>query len=236
MDLVSSHYLEWRQVLCDEHGRVSCSVELGGVGSEAKIPVGVLDVKIEMVPKSRGVEVLSREMTLAQFEMEKQRSAEKERLFLVYAKQWWKEYLQIRQSHSQRLVKIFAQNESGVSRPVCAYVHPLRAGRLLDSPREAARFVSLFPFERTTAVGSGSCSEAWNSLHAMLAQRKGVRYYTRLPVTSDDYLLPLPPPPPPPPRIVKTTLCCCVACCWGSARMPMCVWALKQRGFPTPGS
>ena len=31
------------------------------------------------------------------------------RLFLVYAKQWWKEYLQIRATHRERLVKIFAQ-------------------------------------------------------------------------------------------------------------------------------
>lgn len=41
--------------------------------------------------------------------MERQKTAEKERLFLVYAKQWWREYLQIRPSHNSRLVKIFAQ-------------------------------------------------------------------------------------------------------------------------------
>lgn len=35
--------------------------------------------------------------------------SERERLFLVYAKQWWKEYLQIRDTHQNRLVKIFAQ-------------------------------------------------------------------------------------------------------------------------------
>lgn len=41
--------------------------------------------------------------------LERQKTAEKERLFLVYAKQWWREYLQIRPSHNSRLVKIFAQ-------------------------------------------------------------------------------------------------------------------------------
>lgn len=44
-----------------------------------------------------------------QFTLERQRTAEKERLFLVYAKQWWREYLQIRPTHNTRLVKIFAQ-------------------------------------------------------------------------------------------------------------------------------
>lgn len=44
-----------------------------------------------------------------QFTLERQKTAEKERLFLVYAKQWWREYLQIRPTHNTRLVKIFAQ-------------------------------------------------------------------------------------------------------------------------------
>lgn len=44
-----------------------------------------------------------------QFTLERQKTAEKERLFLVYAKQWWREYLQIRPTHNARLVKIFAQ-------------------------------------------------------------------------------------------------------------------------------
>lgn len=41
--------------------------------------------------------------------LERQKTAEKERLFLVYAKQWWREFLEIRPSHQSKLVKIFAQ-------------------------------------------------------------------------------------------------------------------------------
>ena len=47
--------------------------------------------------------------SLYQVNMERSRQAERERLFLVYAKQWWTEYLQIRPVHKDRLVKIFAQ-------------------------------------------------------------------------------------------------------------------------------
>lgn len=47
--------------------------------------------------------------------LERQRTAEKERLFLVYAKQWWKEFLEIRPSHKSKMVKIFAQ--------VCLHSH-----------------------------------------------------------------------------------------------------------------
>ena len=39
---------------------------------------------------------------------------------------------------------------------MCSYVTPLSAGRLLDSPRHAARFVSLIPYTKVDAVGSGN--------------------------------------------------------------------------------
>lgn len=50
---------------------------------------------------------------------------------------------------------MFATNEQGADLPVCTYVQVMRAGRLLDSPRHAARFVSLLPFERDDTLGAG---------------------------------------------------------------------------------
>ena len=38
------------------------------------------------------------------------------------------------------------------------YIQPMRAGRLLDSPRHAARFVSLLPFEKDESLGGGKYS------------------------------------------------------------------------------
>ena len=71
------------------------------------MPVGVLEMRLEVIPRTR--DHLSEQIVSAQVSLERNRQAERERLFLVYAKQWWKEYLQIRPSHGQRLVKIFAQ-------------------------------------------------------------------------------------------------------------------------------
>ena len=76
-------------------------------GAESKVPVGILEASIELLPKC--VQVLTEEVVSTQVSLEKNRQSERERLFLVYAKQWWKEYLQIRPNHGQRLVKIFAQ-------------------------------------------------------------------------------------------------------------------------------
>ncbi|KAJ7418400.1 Centrosomal protein of 76 kDa [Willisornis vidua] len=105
--LVASYFLEWRSVLAAENGITNVAVELLGVGTESKVSVGVLNIRLEMYPQLN--KMLSPEITSTQFTLERQKTAEKERLFLVYAKQWWREYLQIRPTHNTRLVKIFAQ-------------------------------------------------------------------------------------------------------------------------------
>ncbi|XP_056618560.1 centrosomal protein of 76 kDa [Triplophysa dalaica] len=169
--LVSSYFLEWRTVLGAPHGKNKVSVELLGVGSECKVPVGVLNLKLELYPPL--TETLNPEVISTQQSLERQRTAEKERLFLVYAKQWWQEFLEIRPSHQSKLVKIFAQDENGVNRPVCSYVRVLRAGRLLESPRQAARFVSLLAQEKAPVVGGGVRQEQWCSMMAFLCRNKG---------------------------------------------------------------
>ena len=138
IETVGTCRLEWRSVLTERSGKMLASIELSGVGSEASVPAGILDLKLEILPCSRD-DLVHADVLSAQLAMEKQRRDERERLFLVYTKQWWREYLEIRSTHSQRLVKIFAPDETGVNHPVCSYVRPLRAGRLLDSPRHAAR-------------------------------------------------------------------------------------------------
>ncbi|MEE6464551.1 hypothetical protein FKM82_006291 [Ascaphus truei] len=169
--LVASHFLEWRSVLGAQKGVTSVAVELLGVGTECKVSAGVLNVKLELYPLLN--QTLSQEIVKTQLTLERQKTAEKERLFLVYAKQWWREYLQIRPSHNSRLVKIFAQDENWINRPVCCFVRPLRAGRLLDTPRQAARFVNVLGYEKAPVVGGGGKQEQWSTLLAFLCRNKG---------------------------------------------------------------
>ncbi|XP_062848310.1 centrosomal protein of 76 kDa [Trichomycterus rosablanca] len=169
--LISSYFLDWISVLSAPSGRTSVSVELLGVGSECKVPAGVLNLKLEMYPPL--TETLSPEVISTQQSLERQKTAEKERLFLVYAKQWWREFLDIRPSHQSKLVKIFAQDENGVNRSVCSYVRVLRAGRLLETPRQAARFVSLLAQEKAPVLGGGTRHEQWCTTMAFLCRNKG---------------------------------------------------------------
>ena len=66
------------------------------------------------------------------------------------------------------------QDENCTNRPVCSYVKPLRAGRLLDTPRQAARFVSLVGYEKNVTLGGVDRAEQWSSMHAFLCRNKGV--------------------------------------------------------------
>ena len=76
-ELVGVCSVQWRQLLTDSSGRSTVTAEVGGVCSEAKITAGLLDVKLEIVPRSS--EVLQSELLTAQLGLEKQRSSERER-------------------------------------------------------------------------------------------------------------------------------------------------------------
>ncbi|CAM9323973.1 unnamed protein product, partial [Ectocarpus sp. 12 AP-2014] len=74
-----------------------------------------------------------------------------------------------------RSVKIFAEDERGQHRCVCSFLEPYRQGRMLPTPRHAARFVSLLPFRPRSTVGEQppATQRAWNSPHAFLAAGTG---------------------------------------------------------------
>ena len=172
-EVIGTCIIEWRSVLFSPRGKVSHSVELTGLRTEGQIPPGVLNLQWELMP--RGDSTLKSDIVEAQLHLEHQRMTERKKMFLLYAKQWWKEYLGIRPNHSQRLVKIFAEDETGRSNVVCHFVRPLRVEWLLDGPRHAARFVSLLRYHQTTSVGGGGGGgEMWRRLHSILATKSGV--------------------------------------------------------------
>lgn len=70
------------------------------------------------------------------------------------------------------IFSLFPQDENGINRPVCSYIKPLRAGRLLDTPRQAARFVNVLGYERAPVIGGGGKQEQWCTLLAFLCRNK----------------------------------------------------------------
>jgi centrosomal protein CEP76 len=170
--LVAVHGVDWRRSL--GRGGVSLPVELMAAGAQAsKVPVGILNCRFDLLPAPRhGHAVPAAEITKA-LQLADREEVELHRQFYQYARAWWTQFSGAGPAHKERPVKIFALSEHGEHRSVCSFVCPLRPGRcLLDTPRHAARFVSLLPFERAAAVGGGRL-EVWHSAHTLLARGRG---------------------------------------------------------------
>ncbi len=105
--LLSSSYIEWRNILSLKNNKQLISIELMGIGSEAKIPIGILNVCIQLNPCLN--EPLKEDILSVQLGLEYSKNIERERLFLIYTKQWWREFLELRDDHKNRYIKIFAQ-------------------------------------------------------------------------------------------------------------------------------
>jgi len=200
-ELVASHLLEWRHILVNSGG-ASVVVELSGLGPAAKVrmPVGTLDIRLDLVPgpltppkhnlnaaepgSNTGDEnvdpsdakavsrLLSQGEVSSALKAETTFFSDLHRQFCQYARVWWQEYVEANPSFRNRLVKIFAENEFGEHVPSCSFVQPMQADRLLDSPRHAARFVSLIPYIREEVAGGGR-TEIWHSFHSFFSKGHG---------------------------------------------------------------
>ena len=82
-------------------------------------------MRLELVPQLS--KPLNLDVIETQLSLEKTRNSEKDKLFMIYAKQWWNDYLQIRpDSHKQRLVKIYAMDELNSSYPAKGFLIQIR--------------------------------------------------------------------------------------------------------------
>lgn len=165
-EYVGGTFLEWRKVL--KTGLLGISVELGS--TDMTVPKGILELRLEMLPRPKVG--LSEDEIQNQFNIEKTRKTKAEREFYLYSKQWFEEFRQIRPSHKNRVVKIYAECEAGGMKPVTSFVYPLKANRLIESPLEAARFVSLLGYEKND-TSMESSKEIWWETHTFLTKRKG---------------------------------------------------------------
>eukprot|EP00754_Rhynchopus_humris_P031002 Rhum_TRINITY_DN15307_c10_g1::Rhum_TRINITY_DN15307_c10_g1_i1::g.151958::m.151958/K16457/CEP76; centrosomal protein CEP76 len=183
--LVGENTVEWRGVL--RTGTLGVSVEVGGGGQAAGgVPVGVLELQLELLPAQA---TLGDEEVADQLAAERSNAVASEREFLVYARRWWGEYLATSEAFQRRHVKVFASVQAHAARAACvtAFVAPLRADRVLASPLLSARYVSLLTYDKddpaaalplTAAAGGGGGGSgvgpaAWAPLFPFVATGKG---------------------------------------------------------------
>jgi centrosomal protein CEP76 len=105
---------------------------------------------------------------------EKKYETESSQDFIKYSSDWWDDYKTIRNSHTTRLVKIFVpteDRENYIYKSCTSLIEPITIGRAINTPYEAARFVSLIPYERNET--SGQKYEQWNTTHTFMSAGKG---------------------------------------------------------------
>lgn len=101
---VGSSSVEWRRAL--RGGGTTISAEIVGSIAGAGIPVGIVDIRLELDPPLPEDAVVTEEAIAAQVEREKQQRLESTQAFFSFSKQWWSEYRSINTTCSLRIVKV----------------------------------------------------------------------------------------------------------------------------------
>ncbi|CCD12385.1 unnamed protein product, partial [Trypanosoma congolense IL3000] len=173
--LVGENIVDWRKVL--KTGYLGLTVEL--CGENPGIPAGIIDLQLELLPNK--APRFTEEDIAGRIDLQRSGVTSADREFLLYARRWWKEFQEIRPSHRQRRVKIFASTSNGRMVPTTHFVSVIRPERGIETPFHAARFVSLFAvtseehLTQEVLCGSGGSTGGarWTSMLAFLSQRRG---------------------------------------------------------------
>ena len=173
-NLIATGSVDWRTSLVSPDGTM---VELKPATTQGGMIVGgggSVFMKFELVQSESDLTLpLTVDDIERHIKLDEQKDMENARNFYLYAVDWWRQFQEISDAHATREgVRIFAEDEQGTNRCVSTFVSPVKVGRLIDSPRHAARFVSLIPFERRSSVG-GRRVETWQSWHAFLCKGRG---------------------------------------------------------------
>jgi len=164
--LLSTKQVDWRFVL--SHGGISVNLELPGVDAKSKLSVGVIQISMDLMPKMDKIDLVPERVLDQQFDHEKKEVNNDISAFYDYTTEWWNDYKQLRPNFDKRPVKIYAEDEYGVYKPVFTFVKPLYGVKGIDSSYHAARFVGLIPYRRNENPG-GDKKEVWNSFNTFLS-------------------------------------------------------------------
>lgn len=171
--IISSKSIEWRWALC--YGSWKIETEFKSSSSLNNVNVGTVLMTLSLLPLIDKSNLLSQSSITEQLNDERKHEVETTQDYIEYTSSWWDDYKSIRPSHGSRLVKIFLPTEDRENyayKPSNCLISPIVVGRAINTPYEAARFVSLIPFERRENPG-GEKIEIWHSMHSFLAMRKG---------------------------------------------------------------
>ncbi|KAG5191465.1 hypothetical protein JKP88DRAFT_296196 [Tribonema minus] len=185
-ELVGACALDWRAALVSD---AALEVEVTAAAADAPAAAaGALRCRLDLVASPADAMVPLAAPTV-ELLMSNAHAAARSRArdFYLYCQRWWDELAQAGPAQSAHAandsnVRLFAVDERGRRRCVCSFLPRAAAtaaatGRLVHSPRHAARIVNLIPYAARRGVGGGGGGDSggaqWLSAHTFLAQRRG---------------------------------------------------------------
>ena len=173
LKLVASKSIEWRWVLC--YGTYKIEAEFKSPSSLNNLNVGTVTMTISLIPLVDKQNLLNQTSITDQLNEERKNEIDISQDFINYTSIWWEDYKNIQPENSSRIIKIFLPTEDREFysyKPAMSLIESYNIGRNINTPYEAARFVSLLPYERRENT-NGEKIEIWHTIHSFLALMKG---------------------------------------------------------------
>lgn len=176
--LLGEKQVEWRFVLV--HRSLSMNHEFAH-SNLAKGPLGILKINYQLVTKGGHKVKVSEETLDSQLEAESKSIAMKAKTFFDFSQLWYSEFKRLKPDFEKRAVKIYVEHNTAVAfdsgqfdaaplKPIFTYVNRLKL-RGIDSPEQAARFVSLIPFAKEEKATQPLST--WRNMHSFVAEGRG---------------------------------------------------------------
>ena len=159
--------LDYREAIVSTKGYVRKLLQLQQGEPTTTLVPGAIDLTLRVVPSlSDPIDKVEYNRQVREEEMLK---TNKFTNFLTLAKSSWNDYISKSELFKQRPIKLIAYGEDGLQHCSCEFLKPLRCGRVLKTPKQAAYWVSLLQ-EDSMSQMLGDISTRWNSFHTIASQ------------------------------------------------------------------
>ncbi|QDZ21881.1 centrosomal protein [Chloropicon primus] len=159
--------LDYREAIVSSKGYVRKLLQLEQGEPTSTLVPGAIDLTLRVVPAlSDPIDKVEYNRQIREEEMAR---TNKFTNFLNLAKTSWNEFINKSEYFKQRPTKLIAYGEDGLQHCSCEFLKPLKCGRVLRTPKQAAYWVSLLQ-EDTMSQMLGDVSSRWSSFDTIAAK------------------------------------------------------------------
>lgn len=156
--------IDYREAIVSSKGYVRKLLQLEQAEPTTTLVPGAVDLTLRVVPAlSEPVDKVEYNSQVREEEMTRTNRFTN---FLSLAKSSWNEFVSKSEEFKQRPIKLIAYGEDGLQHCSCEFLRPLKCGRVLRTPKQAAYWVSLLQ-EDTVSQMLGDVSSRWSSFETI---------------------------------------------------------------------